>query len=89
MRRRRRAQLPHNDLKAVFSRQPNVCTFVRRQREFIHSVDCGGGGYGDPFTRDSRRILEDDREEWVSHEAAREEYGVAMATEDVGRAGRA
>ena len=89
MRRRRRAQLPHNDLKAVFSRQPNVCTFVRRQGEFIRSVDCGGGGDGDRFTRDSRRILEDVREEWVSPESAREEYGVAMTTEDAGRADRA
>lgn len=58
----------------------------------------GGGGVGDPFERDPRRVREDVQNELVSLEAAREEYGVildpqtleidAQATERARSAGR-
>jgi N-methylhydantoinase B len=56
-----------------------------------------GGGFGDPFERDPERVREDVRNELVSLEKAKEEYGVvikpvtikvdALATEDL-RKGR-
>jgi N-methylhydantoinase B len=41
----------------------------------------GCGGYGDPFTRDPARVLEDVRDETLTIEGARQQYGVAIVTE--------
>ena len=38
----------------------------------------GGGGYGSPFERDPKRVLEDVVQERLSIEAARDSYGVAI-----------
>ncbi len=38
----------------------------------------GGGGYGEPFARDPRRVVDDVREGYVSRERARSDYGVAL-----------
>ncbi|MBI3059247.1 MAG: hydantoinase B/oxoprolinase family protein, partial [Deltaproteobacteria bacterium] len=38
----------------------------------------GGGGYGDPFSRDPERVRQDVIEEYVSPEAAAREYGVVV-----------
>jgi N-methylhydantoinase B len=38
----------------------------------------GAGGWGDPFTRDPRRVLWDVREEFISRDAAAERYGVVV-----------
>lgn len=38
----------------------------------------GGGGWGDPFHRDPQRVLDDVRNEYVSVNGAREDYGVAI-----------
>ena len=38
----------------------------------------GGGGYGQAFRRDPQRVLEDILDGYVSEEAARREYGVAL-----------
>jgi N-methylhydantoinase B len=38
----------------------------------------GGGGYGDPFTRDPERVAEDVRDEKISLEFARREHGVVL-----------
>ncbi len=40
---------------------------------------CGGGGYGDPTTRDPRAVARDVQLGLVSPEAAREHYAVAIA----------
>jgi N-methylhydantoinase B len=40
----------------------------------------GGGGYGDPFERDPRAVLEDVLNAYVSLEAARREYGVVIVS---------
>ena len=50
--------------------------------QFVVGIDCGGGGYGDPFTRDPEKLLKDVRERWVTREAAEKVYGV-MLTGDV------
>ncbi|ARQ69216.1 hydantoinase B/oxoprolinase family protein [Streptomyces marincola] len=42
----------------------------------------GGGGYGDPFTRDPAAVARDVRNGFVSASAARERYGVAVDTTD-------
>jgi N-methylhydantoinase B len=38
----------------------------------------GGGGYGNPFERDPRAVLEDVLNGYVSIEAAEREYGVVV-----------
>jgi len=40
----------------------------------------GGGGYGDPFQRDPKAVLEDVRNGYVSPEAAQRDYGVVVHT---------
>ena len=40
----------------------------------------GGGGWGDPLERDPERVLRDVRNEYVSREAARDDYGVVIDT---------
>jgi N-methylhydantoinase B len=38
----------------------------------------GGGGYGDPLTRDPQRVLEDIEEGYISAETAERQYGVIL-----------
>ena len=47
--------------------------------ERIVSVSAGGGGYGDPLTRDPAAVLHDVREGWVSRERALAVYGVVLS----------
>jgi N-methylhydantoinase B len=47
--------------------------------EWIRGLESGGGGYGDPLTRDPQRVLHDVLERWVSQRAAKETYGVVLA----------
>jgi N-methylhydantoinase B len=51
---------------------------VLRPGERIISVSSGGGGYGDPRTRDSERVARDVRERWITAERARDVYGVVL-----------
>lgn len=44
----------------------------------------GGGGYGDPLSRDAGMVLADVRQGYVSPEAARELYGVAIVADSDG-----
>ncbi len=46
--------------------------------EIISNRTGGGGGYGDPRDRDPEAVLEDVIDGYVSREAAREKYGVAI-----------
>jgi N-methylhydantoinase B len=52
-----------------------------REGDVITVQPPGGGGYGDPLTRDPQAVLEDVANGIVSHAAARESYGVAISTE--------
>ena len=45
----------------------------------VVGVDGGGGGYGDPLTRDPNKVLKDVRERWVTHAAAEGVYGVVIS----------
>lgn len=56
----------------------------KQSREFAYGdvisfQQPGAGGYGDPLERDPQRVLEDVLDDYVSVEAARREYGVAIA----------
>jgi N-methylhydantoinase B len=46
--------------------------------ETMISISCGGGGYGDPATREPERVAHDVAEGWVSRERAREVYRVVV-----------
>ena len=46
-----------------------------------HAISPGGGGYGDPRTRDPARVLRDVRDGVVSAAAAEREYGVAITAD--------
>jgi len=47
----------------------------------VVGVDGGGGGYGDPLTRDPSRVLKDVRERWVTRGTAESVYGVVLSGE--------
>lgn len=49
--------------------------------EVVSNRSGGGGGYGDPFDRDPEAVREDVIDEYVSLEAAREDYGVVVSAE--------
>jgi N-methylhydantoinase B len=46
--------------------------------EALVSIACGGGGYGEPKTRDPARVLRDVREGLVSRNRAADVYGVVV-----------
>jgi N-methylhydantoinase B len=50
---------------------------LRRGDVVLHEQP-GGGGHGDPFTRDVERVAEDVRDEKISLEFARREHGVVL-----------
>ena len=58
-----------------FARQPHWRTQAKALTRYITN---GGGGYGDPFTREPTRVLADVRDGYVSVAGARERYGVVV-----------
>jgi N-methylhydantoinase B len=46
--------------------------------DIVRIVSAGAGGWGDPLQREPERVLDDVRRGFVSLQAAREEYGVAI-----------
>jgi len=59
---------------------PAKCTLTVRRGDVFRHVLAGAGGWGDPFTRDPARVLHDAREEKITVDYARREYGVAIDT---------
>jgi N-methylhydantoinase B len=58
-----------------------VSGVVLRAGDVVRIESAGGGGFGDPFEREPELVLRDVRTGVVSREAARHEYGVAIAPE--------
>jgi N-methylhydantoinase B len=59
---------------------PNTVAMTLQPGETIHGFDASGGGYGSPFERDPRLVLEDVLEGWETAEHATETYGVEFVT---------
>ncbi len=49
--------------------------------EVLTNCSGGGGGWGDPFTRDPEKVLDDVRNGYVSLMSARRDYGVVIDAE--------
>ena len=49
-----------------------------RKGDVVRYVTPGGGGWGDPLERDQDAVLRDVQNGWVSTDAARRDYGVAI-----------
>jgi N-methylhydantoinase B len=54
-----------------------------RPRTTFRYVTGGGGGWGDPLTRDAGRVLSDVRDEYVSIEEASARYGVVVSGDPI------
>jgi N-methylhydantoinase B len=57
-----------------------ITMMIHRGDVYRHELP-GGGGWGDPLEREPGRVLRDVRNELVSAEAAREDYGVVVDRE--------
>ena len=64
------------------SKQDNV---LFKPGDMIRAASPGGGGYGDPLTRDLAAVERDLNRGYVSREKAEQDYGVVVA-EEIGRA---
>ena len=62
---------------------PGVVEVRLNAGEWIRGRDAGGGGYGDPLTRDPERVLRDVLERWETPERARELYGVVFTAAEL------
>ncbi len=56
-------------------------TTIMERGDVIRMFTGGGGGHGDPFERPAEEVLAEVRAEYISAEAAREDYGVIIAAD--------
>jgi N-methylhydantoinase B len=66
----------HRYLGAIFSNEELVSGDV------FSRASAGGGGYGDPLTRDTEAVLEDVIDNYVTPERAAKDYGVVVSFSD-------
>src|SRR5438552_3520812 len=59
---------------------PSKLTMTMHQGDLFRHEVAGGGGWGDPLERDPALVLQDVRNDFVSQRAAREDYGVVLAS---------
>jgi N-methylhydantoinase B len=59
---------------------PSKLTVTIRQGDVFRHEVAGAGGWGDPLERDPASVLRDVRNQFVSPEAARQDYGVVLTT---------
>jgi N-methylhydantoinase B len=60
---------------------PAKVTMMLRRGDVYRHEQPGAGGWGDPLERDPARVLRDVRNELVSVESARDDYGVVLVSE--------
>ena len=60
---------------------PSKLTMTMRKGDLFRHEVAGGGGWGDPLERDPALVLRDVLNEFVSPDAAREDYGVVLTGE--------
>ena len=74
------------DGQRILPVMPMEAVKLKTNDVFCH-ISAGGGGYGDPLTRDPAAVLDDVCEERMSADYARDVYGVVIATSslDVGQ----
>jgi len=60
---------------------PNAANVEVLAGEYVRGIDCSGGGYGPPETRDPNRVLLDVLERYETVERARNVYSVILAGE--------
>lgn len=58
--------------------KPVIGDVVLQPGEWVRGLESGGGGYGNPHERNPEAVCLDVLEGWVSVEAARDVYGVAL-----------
>ena len=73
-----RLERADGSVTALPSKVPH--TQVRAGERFV-CVGPAGGGYGHPFARDPRRVLDDVLDGLISSETARRDFGVVLTPE--------
>lgn len=51
---------------------------VLNKNDVVNMITCTGGGYGDPYKRDIKRVAEDVRNGYITLEQAKKDYGVEV-----------
>jgi N-methylhydantoinase B len=59
---------------------PSKLTMTIKKGDVFRHVLAGGGGWGDPLERDAEAVLRDVRNEFLSAERAKSDYGVVVDT---------
>ena len=73
------------DVDGVEHKLPAVGQIIIDPGERIVGRDSGGGGFGDPMTRDPENVRQDVLERWVSREVAEQVYGVVLGEDEGGQ----
>ena len=68
-----------SDFGGTVEHLPSKASDVLKSGDVLVFFAPGGGGFGDPLDREPERVANDVGNGWVSHERAREMYGVALA----------
>ena len=63
---------------------PTMISSVMRNGDRLYHRQPGGGGYGDPLTRDPESVFKDLHNEFISAKAAEELYGVVLRRDGEG-----
>lgn len=75
----------YRQMDGARTKMPGKSTGNRmKQGEVLIALTPGAGGYGDPFQRDPQKVLDDVADRYVSEEAARRLYGVAVVKSEAG-----
>lgn len=62
-------------------RHSNLTNYDLASGDVARLVTSAGGGWGDPFDRDPERVLRDYRNDYITRETAREQYGVVITAD--------